>query len=336
MISRGNWLIIKEYLDYLITAKQLANKSILTYRNYFRHLLLWAMEAPLWQAASIDPPFSDYLGSIVSPKSGRGLSRSTWERILGAVVRFYSWAKSYHSKEFSTVPQLWIDSLTVPQNVVDLSDNDYVPLEVVKLFANKYADTKSLVRKRDCAAAIMLYLSGMRSRAFVTLPLLAVAPVIPGYPSIFEIYQYPELGVQTKNSKRHTSQTLPIAELYECARDWDDFIRPKLPKGAPWFTVLNSDWGDTSLSPRSPGENRSQSLNRRLKGLFSLIDSPYQSAHKFRRGHAKWGLSHSKDIEQYKAVSLNLGHKSITITDQYYAKFNTQDRRRAIASLGES
>jgi integrase len=314
----------------------LNRKSISTYRNHFRHLLLWAQEELLQDADKINPSFSEYLASVKSPKTEKKLSRSTWERIFGSITRFYAWAKNYHSARFSRVPHWWLDALVVPANIVDHSNANYVSKESVQLFAQEYEKTDGLTTKRDCAAAIMLYLSGMRARAFVTLPIRAVRPQIPGYTNIMEIYQYPELGVETKNAKRFDSQTLPITEFYEIVLDWDNYLRPGLPETAPWFNVLDNKWGEISLSENDPGKNRGHLLNRRLKSLFGLVNAPYLSAHNFRRGHTMWGISHSENIEQYKTVSQNLGHASITITDQYYANFNQQDRRRIIANLGSN
>ncbi len=60
------------------------------------------------------------------------------------------------------------------------------------------------------------------------------------------------------------------------------------------------------------------------------------SPHKFRHGHATYGLKQAKDIGDLKAVSQNLMHANIGITDGIYAILSTEDMQERIASLGKS
>jgi integrase len=335
MVNRANWLIIKEYLEYLRIVKKISDKSVAIYRNHLKHLLLWAMEVPLWDPNKVVRSFENYLADYISQKTGQSLSLSSWQRILGVTSRFYFWGKSRYPKKFSNVSQDWIDGLVVPKYVHNIADSNYVSLDVVHQIKDFYMKSKELVDLRDSVAAIFLFISGLRAGAFSTLPIKAVIPDLQDFPNMFRIRQWPELGVKTKNSKRLTTHTFTILELARCCKEWDTLIRGRLSSNAMWFTPLKNNWGDQSLSEQPPGVHRSKILNRRLKRLSEKIGYPYQSAQKFRRGHAHYGLTQSKTLEQYKNVSLNLGHSSITITDQYYSKFNSHDRMSQIASLSD-
>ena len=60
---------------------------------------------------------------------------------------------------------------------------------------------------------------------------------------------------------------------------------------------------------------------------------PRMSPHKFRHGHAVYGLKGATDVSDLKAVSMNLMHSSIGITDSIYAVLSNQDVGERIAGL---
>jgi len=70
-----------------------------------------------------------------------------------------------------------------------------------------------------------------------------------------------------------------------------------------------------------------------LRVLFSMANVPFKSPHKFRHGHAVYGLLHAQTMADYKAVSMNLMHDSIEITDSTYAPMLSSDVQERIAGL---
>jgi integrase len=173
-----------------------------------------------------------------------------------------------------------------------------------------------------------LFLSGARASAFTTLPILAV--------DLQEktLRQWPEVGVATKNSKRATTFLLPIPELNEVIQVRDKIVRGRLPSTAPWYTPVTSQWADQSVVETVPGINRHQALDKRLRRLFKQAGLPYKSAHKFRHGHAVYGLQHAQTMADYKAVSMNLMHEDIKITDEIYAPILSHEVQMRIIRLG--
>jgi integrase len=200
-------------------------------------------------------------------------------------------------------------------------------LEEVKQLVAIPHDEDDIALLRDKAAAAMLFLSGARASAFTTLPVSAVD--LPGG----TLHQWPELGVATKNGKRATTYLLPIPELLSVAQMWDDIVRVKLPSTTPWYAPISSRWGSQSLEPSEPGKNRHQALDKRLRKLFTLAGLPYKSAHKFRHGHAVYGLLKAQTMADYKAVSMNLMHNDIKITDSIYAPILSEEVKERIAKL---
>jgi integrase len=61
---------------------------------------------------------------------------------------------------------------------------------------------------------------------------------------------------------------------------------------------------------------------------------PYLSPHKFRHGHAVYALKLAKDIQTLKAVSQNLMHSNLSITDGVYGMLSGNDIRNQITLLG--
>jgi len=61
---------------------------------------------------------------------------------------------------------------------------------------------------------------------------------------------------------------------------------------------------------------------------------PYHSPHKFRHGHAVYALKRAKDVSAPKAISQNLMHQNLTITDGVYGILSDADVRNQIAALG--
>jgi hypothetical protein len=62
---------------------------------------------------------------------------------------------------------------------------------------------------------------------------------------------------------------------------------------------------------------------------------PYHSPHKFRHGHIQYGLANSKSIIDYEAVSMNVMHSSMEITDEFYSNLNDAQLQYRIAFLGK-
>jgi site-specific recombinase XerD len=330
VIKRSNYLLIRRYLQDLDEVYQLSSSSVGRYRFYLRHLLLWAGETPYQQAAKLRPTFPSYVSNLPGRQGDAALAPVTQKKIIEVGKRFFIWAKQNHPKEFGPLSSAWLESLRPPR-VRDANDeHEYVSLEeVLQLIAVSHEED-DLALLRDKAAAAMLFLSGARASAFTTLPISAVD--LPGR----TLRQWPELGVATKNGKRATTFLLPNPELLSVAQAWDDVIRPNLPTAAPWYTPIAAHWGGQSLEESSPGKNRHQALDKRLRKIFALASLPYKSAHKFRHGHAVYGLQHAQTMADYKAVSMNLMHEDIKITDEIYAPILTNEVQLRINRLAAS
>jgi hypothetical protein len=80
-------------------------------------------------------------------------------------------------------------------------------------------------------------------------------------------------------------------------------------------------------------KTRNDNFRRDLLQLCTAADVRYRSAHKFRNGNAVYGLKRSKNMETFKAVSQNLMHANMGITDGIYGNLVEDDVHKVITSL---
>lgn len=329
MVNRENYVMVKKFLIYLDEVCGLKTNSIERYRFHLRHLLIWSDEKAFGNITNIRPTFQSFVSILIGKAAGTILSSETQSRIVETARRFLNWAKTNYPAEYRNLSPAWLDNLQIRKTVDVHPEHEYVTLEEVQCLARLSMPENNLALRRDQAAAAALFLSGMRASAFTTAPIQAFD---------FDnkcVYQWPnEYRVATKNGKKATTYLLPIPELLTIAVAWDGFVRSALPPTYPWYTPIRNEWGEQTLSTDDPGKNRNQALDKRLRILFTAAGLEYKSAHKFRHGHAVYGLQHSPTMADYKAVSMNLMHADIRTTDGIYAGLLSKEVKTRIAGLG--
>jgi integrase len=328
VIHWPNYFLAREFIAYLSEVMQLNPTSVYRYWPYLKHLLIWADAVPFSQAAAIRPTFTSYLAALGQSRSEpAGLAGMTLKKILQTAKRFFGWLKTMYPQQYRQLPPAWIDALRLPRGSRPVEEHKFVRLEQVLELIGIPIPDEDIATWRDQAAAAMLFLSGARATAFTTLTLECVD--LPNR----TVKQWTELGVKTKNSKSATTFLLEVPELLHFVERWDGYVRSRLPSAATWYTPILQNWGDQTLSAVRPGSNRNVALGRRMCKLFALAQIPCQSPHAFRHGHAVFALQHCRTMADYKAVSMNLMHDSIAITDGIYAPLATEEVRYRVATL---
>ena len=327
MINRQNYHWVNEFLAYLLDVKQRSPETIDRYRFFLRHLLLWAMQIPLTKANTITPVFNRYVGNSKKP-----LALESQKKIIETARAFFRWAKMYHAREFFQLTPYWINDLTPPRINHDNLQVEYVQLEEAIQLATLPIDKTDLALFRDQAATAMLFISGARAGAFTTLPVQAVH-LNDHYP---HICQWPELGVHTKNNRRAKTYLHNIPELTAVVSQWDQLVRANCPPDYPWYAPIEQSWGEQKLTNQTPGKCRSQALSKRTRLVFQLAGLPYKSPHKFRHGYATYGLARCRTMAEFQALSRNLIHSNIAITDSRYAHYEEAERAKLLAGLSHN
>lgn len=211
MVDRDNYLKVKAYLAYLSDVSQLKAASVRRYWFFLKHLLIWADDTSLKLAAGIRPSFSSYLATRGQNGSSSALAPSTAGKIVRTAKRFFRWLKVNHPKEFRDLPMSWVDALRSPRVLASPEgrEHKFVKLNEVRELVALEVRESDIALQRDQAAAALLYLSGMRASALVSLSLEAV--------DVEEraVRQWPSLGVRTKNDKAATTYLLEIPDLLD-------------------------------------------------------------------------------------------------------------------------
>ena len=324
LVYRGNFLLVQEYLAYLLQVKMKNPKSVERYRFWLNHLLLWAMEVPLQKAQFIKTPFADYV-------KHKKFAAESQKKIVETARAFLRWAKLYHEKQFSSLPAFWVEDLT-PIKVHRKSTDKYVSYEEVLKIIRTTPGKANTALWRDQAVACLLFLSGARAGAAVSLPIHAVH-LNEKYPYIEQKVEY---GVNTKNSKSATTYLHNIPELLDFARGWDEFARASFPRDHPWYAPIHQQWGEQTTKLLVPGKYRTDALRKRLGIANNLFGLPHRSPHQYRHGYALYGLERCKTMAEYHALSRNMMHSNIAITDQIYVHVDEKERAQILSRLHQS
>ncbi len=326
MISRNNWNLTKVYLEYRSSVDQLSGGSLGVEETYIRHILEWADSTSFQKVYGIRPTLPDYLSQNRWDGNSRRLSQVHVKKILAAARRFFNWLIE-NFPDYRMIKPSWINSLKPKRSETAQRKRETVTLDEIRVIAAAPADT--LVERRIKAAACFWYLSGIRIGAFVSLPIRAVDL------EKRVIYQFPDWGVRTKNRKRGITTLLGIPELMEVVRDWDHYIRSLLPEDGFWFAPFSPNTFEIDIDCKRIGEHREDLARKNLRVWLDRIGLPYRSPHKFRHGHIQYGAAHSKTIADYKAVSMNVMHSSMNITDEVYSQFGEDEVHKRIDGFSQ-
>lgn len=232
---------------------------------------------------------------------------------------FSEWLRIEHPSRFRHITLSWIESLRVRRSHSSLSRltlRKFWTLEEVEKILD-FPTENTLRFKRDKAALAFLYLSGMRGAAFVTMPLRSVD--LSGN----KVYQLPEWGVKTKNSKAAVTFLFPIPRLLQAVKEWDDYVRSvAVSDRVAWYTKISPDGfklvTDDMVTDRPPSGRRS-AMYEGLRELCAMVGIEWKSPHKVRHGHGVYGVKHAKTMAEYKAHSQNMMHDTLETTDRTYA-----------------
>ncbi len=333
MINRQNYLDTQEHLEFRHKVLQNSPKTIRGYRLSFRHLLEWADSTLFDNAIQIEPAFPLYLIDARKDLKDKPMSPVHLSKICTHARVFFKWAKREYPIRYKDIYPSWIDSLRPTKASLantEIKTHVFWTLDDVKKIAALDMSDKPLKMWRSQAAVVFLYLSGMRATAFLTLPVSCVDI------ETRRIEQLPSKGVQTKNSKAAITTFLNIPELIDVIKKWDDYVRKYAPDGL-WHSMLKTTGIGSLVTERrtkSPEGMRMQ-LTEQMKKLCDLTGVEYKSPHKLRHGHGIYGIKNAKDIEQLKAVSQNLMHANLSITDGIYGQLTHEGIIEGIMNLGK-
>ncbi len=324
MINRENWKAVRLYLQYRREVDLISKSSQRLEESWLRHLLEWADDVQFLNVSKIRPSFPQYI--LTARRHGNDSLSSVYvTHVIRCAHRFFRWLIN-HRRGFSSVSAVWLDTLKVRGMVIEHVDHEIVTIEEIRAIVS--APVQTIRDRRIRASAVFWFLSGIRVGAFVTLPLVAVDL------DTLTVKQFPRLGVRTKFKKHATTFLLDIPDLLEVVQAWDKEVRAAGSRF--WFATVSPETGFIDSSVETVGIHRGIRARKDLQAWLSQVGLPYHSPHKFRHGHAVYALKNAKDISALKAVSQNLMHANLSITDGVYGILSDMDVKAEIHALGKS
>lgn len=328
MINRENYKDTQTYLNYISTAMQRDPKTIVRARACLRHLLEWADDTPFPRAKEIKPIFPVYLLSARNDGKPGQLAPATMKKTCEYSRLFFDFCTKEHPKRYRKINHNWIDSIRPPNSKsihTEYVEHKYFTIDEMLKIAS--LEPRTLREIREIASACFLFLSGMRASAYCTMPLKAVD--LEG----MRVKQLPTLGVMTKNHKPAITSLLNIPELMKPVMAWYELIKT-FPADCLWYSRISKD-SDSIIPTLESSQGRRKILGRDLKILCTRAGIDYKHPHCLRHGHVVYGLKRVKDMEEYKAVSQNVMHSSMGITDSLYGALVGDDVHRVITEIGD-
>ncbi|MGD8455833.1 MAG: tyrosine-type recombinase/integrase [Anaerolineales bacterium] len=290
-----------------------------------RHLLLWADETPFSRSDKIRPSFPNHMLTARLDGKDKALSPGYIKKAVRAGKRFLTWLK-VHKRGYGILTQAWLSTLTPTRMVVEPTEHQAVTLEEIRAIAG--APTYTLRERRIQAASVFWFLSGVRIGAFVTLPIKVINI------NELEVKQWPSLGVKTKFSKHATTYMLEIPDLLAVVKEWDSEVRSKLTDDSLWFAHISTETETLEIDNNKAGKHRHSRARKDLRSWLEKVEITYYSPHKFRHGFAVYTLKKARTVSDLKAISLNLMHSDLKITDGIYAILSDIDVKEKIKSIG--
>lgn len=325
MINRSNWLLVKSYLDYLSTVQQVSQKTLEAESSRLRVLLVWAGDVGFGVGNAVTlirPGFPYYAVNFRLDGKEGNHSPAYSQKLISSARRFFTWLTVHHRGFSVLVP--WLHSLVLPRLLVKpVKARDVVTVDYVRSLAQ--LEVSTIRYQRIVAAAVFLFLSGMRVDAFVSMPVNVFDL------SSLSVYQWPSLGVRTKFGKHATTYLLNLPDLLEVVTAWHQ----KVSDFAFWFAPLTRDGDLLQEETFQPGRFRAAALREDLRELCHVSGLRYYAPHAFRHGHAVYSFEVAKDVGDWKAISQNLMHSSLTVTDGIYGVLHDRDTQLRISRLGQ-
>lgn len=125
---------------------------------------------------------------------------------------------------------------------------------------------------------------------------------------------------------------MDIPDLLDVIQRWDQRVRSHASDSL-WYATL-SDWSLSLTETKHAIKGRSCVISDDIRSLCFHAGVPYLSPHKFRHGHIVYAMRQARNMEELKAISQNVMHSSVTITDAVYGNLITNDVQDIIANLG--
>ncbi len=149
--------------------------------------------------------------------------------------------------------------------------------------------------------------------------------------------------VRTKFSKTFPTFLLPVGDdIRAIFEDWVNHLQSRLLWGPddPLFPKTRIALGASGQFEASglerEGWRNSGPIRAIFRKAFEGAGLPYFNPHSFRHAVARYGQTICSTIEEFQAISQNLGHSSVKTTLMHYGEVPAERQRELIRNLGKA
>lgn len=132
--------------------------------------------------------------------------------------------------------------------------------------------------------------------------------------------------------KAAVTYLLDIPDLLEVIHQWDKLVRQQLPPDSLWYAMVTRD-GTGFAGTKRPGKRRAKAIANGLRELCERANITYYPPHSLRHSHVVYALQQAKNMADLKAISQNVMHEDITITNKIYGGLPNETVKAKIAEL---
>jgi len=259
---------------------------------------------------------------------GKKISLNTYKTYLKYLKKFYLWLSQqpgYKSKikpdaiEYFNIKRKKKRMASILQKV-EFPSPEYCTKLINAIEIN------SEVARRDRALITFTFLTGMRDRAIVSLPLNCIDV------DRLLVMQNPVKGVETKFTKYILSAILKIDQRFvDIVLDWINYLKSKgFSPDDPLFPRSVNNQSNGILSFQKPTEiepvfwQTTESIREIFKQRSREAGLKYFPPRAIRHTTVYHAIRNAKDGAQLKALSQHFGHNDISTTLQIYGNFDEE------------
>ncbi|HPR17462.1 MAG TPA: site-specific integrase [Candidatus Cloacimonadota bacterium] len=332
-INAENERIKHKYFDYCSKANAYSEKTIIQMERSinrwddFTHHLSYKQFS--------ERNVLDFKNMLQKDVDENIIQPGTAKRNLKDLHKFLHWLRlipGYKSK----IDPLIIDYLE-PSRRMNIQENNYSDkiyptLQQVKIIWNSI-EIETDIDKRDRVIFSLLILTGIRIEALSTLRLDCFDP------AKLTIDQSPQKGVKTKFGKRIKTTIINFdKELVQNVTDWYNMLLEKgygvhdpLIPGA----VSTRQNGLCFSKSEKMGKQfiKSGRLRAIIKERCAKVGYNDFTPHSFRHAHLALASKLAKTAEEFKAISMNVGHENIETTFGCYGHLTQSQVENTISQL---
>lgn len=306
-------MLVSKYLaDYLPVQKNLSSNTILSYRNTFMLLLIFMQQV---KAVSPEKMKFSYLDSrciqdfLLWLETERNCSISTRNQRLAAIHSFVKYTMFVKPEMLYDCQQiLGVSYKKVPQTTINYLTEDETKLLLAQ------PDTSILKGIRDAAMLSLLYDSAARVQEFIDLSVGDLRLIQP--------------ATLTLTGKGRKTRQVPIMkgtfQLLEQYMSMNS-LSGKQSSGHPLFV---SHTGNRFTRPGITHVLNKYCLQAFEPGKFTFAMTPHIIRHSkgMHMLHAGINIYYIKEF---------LGHSDLSTTERYYARADTEMKRKALSKMAD-